>query len=161
MPIVSCKICATNFYVKPSHQHLGWGKYCSTGCRSQSQLLGKQVYCKTCGQEVYRSPARLKHSKSGEFFCSKTCQTRWRNNHFSGKKHPNWNGGENVYRKTLIESGRKRVCVLCGQSDIRILSAHHLDHDRKNNALANLVWLCLNCHYLVHHDKNAENTLKN
>jgi predicted HNH restriction endonuclease len=43
------------------------------------------------------------------------------------------------------------VCVLCKVSDKRILAVHHKDNNRKNNKVENLVWLCHNCHILVHH----------
>jgi hypothetical protein len=29
--------------------------------------------------------------------------------------------------------------------------ASFLDEDRSNNRLDNLIWLCHNCHYLIHH----------
>ncbi|MBI4281264.1 HNH endonuclease [Candidatus Uhrbacteria bacterium] len=32
----------------------------------------------------------------------------------------------------------------------RVLLVHHIDENRKNNVLSNLVWLCRNCHFLVH-----------
>jgi 5-methylcytosine-specific restriction endonuclease McrA len=40
---------------------------------------------------------------------------------------------------------------LCGEGDIRMLAVHHIDQDRKNYKVENLVWLCHNCHHLVHH----------
>jgi predicted HNH restriction endonuclease len=38
----------------------------------------------------------------------------------------------------------------------KVLAVHHLDHDRNNNNVSNLVWLCFNCHFLVHNDKDFE-----
>jgi hypothetical protein len=32
-----------------------------------------------------------------------------------------------------------------------MLAVHHLDEDRANNAVDNLVWMCHNCHHLIHH----------
>lgn len=71
---------------------------------------------------------------------------------YVGSNHPNWKNGETVYRKTLKRSKKKKVCLLCKVKDQRILAVHHLDHNRKNAKLENLVWLCHNCHFLVHHD---------
>jgi len=31
------------------------------------------------------------------------------------------------------------------------LIVHHIDKNRNNNGIENLIWLCQNCHYLVHH----------
>jgi endogenous inhibitor of DNA gyrase (YacG/DUF329 family) len=156
---VKCRVCGKDFYVKPSHQKLGWGKYCSIECRSTSQFRGKEVHCHTCNKEVYRAPAKLKHSKSGYFFCSKTCQTLWRNSYFIEERHPNWVSGAGSYREVLKRSGEKQVCRICKIEDERILTVHHVDHNRLNNKVSNLVWVCLNCHFLIHHYESIEKSL--
>jgi hypothetical protein len=160
VPISQCQVCDTDFYVKPSHQKLGWGKYCSKKCRSEAQLTGKTVTCSTCEKCTYKTQAQLKRSKSGKYFCTKSCKIIWRNKQFVAEKHPNWNGGTEIYRKLLINSGRQRTCTHCKCNDIRVLAAHHIDHNRKNNTLENLIWLCLNCHHLAHHDQEFETKLK-
>lgn len=159
MSIVYCQICNKKFYVKPSHQRLGWGKYCSIKCRNKSQLKGKLISCLICGKKVYKSPAKMRHSKSGNYFCSKSCQTQWRNSYFIEEKHPNWLGGSESYREIMKRRNVKQICTLCKFEDERALVVHHLDHNRDNNNPSNLVWLCLNCHYLVHHDLNLEENL--
>ena len=58
------------------------------------------------------------------------------------------------YKNILIQNGTKPICKLCGCKDKRVLVVHHLDRKRNNNAIRNLVWLCLNCHHLVHYYKN-------
>jgi len=154
MPQVKCKVCGKEFYAKPSHLRVGWGKYCSQECHHKGLLKGKFVKCDICGKETWKRPKALKHSKSGKFFCSKSCQTLWRNKFFSGPRHPNWKNGENVaYRNILIDSKIKPICNICGIKDKRILIAHHIDKNHRNNKVDNLVWLCLNCHYLVHKHK--------
>ena len=150
MPIRKCKICGREFYVKPSRLKRGEGKFCSKKCQFEGQKKGKFVNCEVCGKKIWKRLHELKHSKSGKFFCSKSCQTKWRNKIFSGPKHPFWEGGIRVYRKILIENGIKPVCARYGLKDERVLTVHHLDRNRKNNSVKNLVWLCLNCHYLVH-----------
>lgn len=160
MPKVNCKICGNIFYVKPSHQKLGWGKYCSISCRSKSQIKGKLKKCSSCSKNILRSPAQQKNSKSGKFFCTKACQTKWRNSLFIGEKHSNWINGNSSYRNLMIRNKTKRQCVLCKTIDIRILSVHHIDHDRSNNKISNLTWLCLNCHYLVHHHSKLDEMVK-
>jgi len=152
MEFVLCKICKKEFSVKPSHLKLGWGKYCSNECRWKGQLKGKIVDCYMCKKGTYRSPKELRVSKSGKFFCSKSCQTIWRNTSFMGPLSANWKYGGSTYRNTLIKSDKKQACRLCKIDNPIILAAHHKDHNRKNNALDNLTWLCFNCHYLVHHD---------
>ncbi|MDP2736716.1 MAG: HNH endonuclease signature motif containing protein [bacterium] len=151
MPIVKCKRCNQELYVKPSHLKMGYGKYCSVKCRIESSRKGKYVHCEICGKEVWRIPKDLKGSKSGKFFCNKSCQTKWRNEYFSGPNHYLWKGGEFIYRQKMLKSGARQVCQKCGIVDKRILIVHHIDHNRRNNDLSNLMWLCMNCHYLIHH----------
>lgn len=150
MGYVKCGRCEKEFYVKPSHQKLGYGKFCSKACSFASMRTGISVKCDGCGVAVYRTPKYIKASKSGKYFCGKSCQTRWRNLEFIGNRHANWQHGRGSYRKILKRSGTEPVCALCGSTDDRVLIVHHKDVNRKNNSLENLVWLCRNCHYLVH-----------
>jgi hypothetical protein len=150
MPITNCKICKNEFYIKPSHLKIGWGKYCSIKCRITGQRKGRIVLCEICGNETWKTPKDFNNTKSGKFFCSRSCQTIWRNQVYSGEKHYLWKGGEFVYRKKLLKSGKLPICQRCGVKDKRILDVHHIDKNRKNTNLDNLVWLCRNCHYLVH-----------
>lgn len=158
MPETICRICSKKFYAKPSHLKRGWGMYCSRGCQHKSLLKGKLVKCAVCAKKIWRIPKDFKNSKSKKFFCGKHCQTIWRNQFFSGPKHPNWKNGENVqYRKILINNNVKRICNICGNKDKRVLVVHHLDKNHRNNDVKNLTWLCLNCHYLVHkHNENLK-----
>lgn len=161
MPLVRCLICSTEFYVKPSHRLKGWGKYCSAACRTQSQFKGKNVNCFICNKQIYRSPKDLRSSNSGKYFCSKTCQTIWRNTIlYSGENHINWKYGESAYRRILKSTGTEQMCMLCKTNDIRILIVHHKDKNRRNNNIMNLIWLCHNCHYLVHHYSKEQNRLR-
>jgi hypothetical protein len=147
-----CKICSASFYVKPSHLKRGWGKYCSKKCQNISQKTGTIVQCFICSKDVYRLPKELKHSKSKKYFCGKKCQTIWRNSIvYVGSEHPNWKGGKYIYRRILLGEKVTQKCVLCNFKDTRVLIVHHIDRNRNNNNVANLVWLCANCHFLVHH----------
>src|SRR3989344_2415163 len=119
MTLVTCKVCGKNFYVKPNHLKIGWGKYCSIKCRSQSQFTGEKVNCFTCGKEIYRILSKLKKSKSGKYFCTKSCQTLWRNSYFTGERHANWKHGEASYRNLLLKSKHPRECAICKINDLR------------------------------------------
>lgn len=153
MPIVKCRICTKDFYVKPNHQKLGWGKYCSRKCQAKSQFNGKFVHCFICNKEVYRSLDKLNHSKSGKYFCTRTCQTNWRNSIYIEERSANWKNGKRSYRKMLFRRDLIKKCVLCDIKDKRLIVVHHKDSDRSNNDISNLSCLCLNCHFLVHHDE--------
>lgn len=155
MPRINCQICKEIFYAKPSHIEKGWGKYCSKICQYNGQRNGQSYACFLCNKPVYRTPKDLANSKSQKFFCNKSCQTSWRNSKiYVGKNHSNWTTGESSYRDRLIRSNKEKICCKCKTEDIRILAVHHKDRDRSNNDLNNLIWLCHNCHYLVHHFKH-------
>jgi len=150
--IKKCKICSQEFQTRPSHVKMGWGKFCSNKCHYLSMKTGKFVECDECKIKIYKNNTKLGRSKSGKYFCGKSCQTKWRNKFFSGNKHLNWINGENTYRNLLLRADIKQICSRCKKDDTRILAVHHIDRNRKNNTIENLVWLCHNCHYLVHHD---------
>ena len=152
MPQVLCAVCSGEFYAKPSWLSRGWGKYCSRTCRNASQRNGESFACHKCGKEVYRAKKHQERSKSGKYFCSKSCQTLWRNSEVHvANNHPNWTNGLGSYRARLKRASVEKMCAKCLTVDDRVLAVHHKDKDRTNNALSNLMWLCHNCHYLVHH----------
>lgn len=153
MPQVKCKICNKEFYVKPCHQKKGYGKYCSRDCQRNGQRTGEWILCEVCDAETWKTPKAFRKSKSGKFFCSRSCQTKWRNKQFSGKKHANWKGGEYTYQRIMKEGRVKPICAKCGMQNKKVLVIHHKDQDRKNNNINNLIWLCRNCHYLIHNGK--------
>ena len=148
-----CKICKKTFYTKPSHVKMGYGVYCSRSCRDSGFKKGKYVLCHTCGVKVYKGPLQIQRSKSKKYFCSKSCQTIWRNKYFSGSRHILWKDGSSTYRDKMLGVKITPTCILCKTKDIRVLAVHHIDHDHKNNLVDNLEWLCHNCHYLVHFHK--------
>lgn len=151
MVIVLCKICGRDFKTKPSFLKKGQGVYCSNACHYIDKK-GKRINCSVCGKVVYRSISKLGNSKSGKYFCGKSCQTKWRNQEFSGPKSLMWKGGQSTYRKVISKSRALKVCALCKEGDLRVLAVHHIDKNRENYRVENLAWLCHNCHYLVHHD---------
>ncbi len=152
MPIVNCKKCNKEFNAKPSWLKIGYGKYCSSKCQYKSYRKGKFIECDICGKKTWKQPKQINHSKSGKFFCSKSCQTLWRNQEFVGPKHGNWKGGENIHHKDfLVKNGIKIFCRICGTEDERVIAVHHIDQNRKNNKIKNLIFLCQNCHHLVHY----------
>ena len=154
MPIVQCKICKTSFYAKPFWIRRGYGIYCSAKCQHEGRRNGKVVNCFTCGTEAYKPLKALKRSKSKTYFCTKSCQTKWRNSVFIGARHANWKNGAHVeYRNIMRKHGVEPACKSCGTKDERVLCVHHRDKNRSNNGISNLVWLCYNCHHLVHHFK--------
>ena len=156
MPIIKCKICSGEFYGKPFFLKRGHAKYCSQKCMRIGSKTGKVVSCHSCGKEVYKTKKALRVSKSKKYFCTKSCQTKWRNSVFVGPKHANWKDGRFAYRSVLSRHKIPAFCKLCQVKDKRTLAVHHIDENRKNNKVENLTWLCHNCHHLVHHYKDEQ-----
>jgi hypothetical protein len=103
--------------------------------------------CYVCKKGTYKE---LGHLKQSRFFCGKKCQMIWLSSQFKGDNHPNWTTGESSYKELMTKSSAVKQCIICGKNDQRILSVHHIDQNRKNNILKNLVWVCRNCHHLIH-----------
>jgi hypothetical protein len=151
VPQVYCKICKKEFYSKPYWLKEGYGRYCSKKCHHEGLKKGRNILCFVCRKETYKQQKALTRSKSKKFFCGKSCQTKWRNTEFVGEKHANWIHGRQSYKSVLTRNKVPAICNVCKIKDKRVLAVHHKDRNRLNNKLNNLVWLCHNCHHLVHH----------
>jgi len=75
---------------------------------------------------------------------------------YTGENNPNWRGGSSfepypaVFNQALKASIRKRdghTCKLCTASENGAAhDVHHIDYDKGNNDLCNLITLCHMCH---------------
>lgn len=79
----------------------------------------------------------------------------WKIKHYSGEEHWNWQNGKSfeIYPKEfkLIKIqiiSTQQICQLCNSD--RHLVVHHIDKDKKNNNINNLIVLCRRCHGKVH-----------
>lgn len=151
MAITNCRKCSLQFTVRESVLRQGNGKYCGKDCYLLSKRKGRLIPCDICRELSYKQKRDIGRSKSGKFFCSKQCQTIWRNQLYVGRAHKNFTTGKSSYRELLKRSSESVRCKLCHTKDSRVLAAHHIDKNRHNNEVKNLAWLCHNCHFLVHH----------
>lgn len=79
-PNTECENCGQKFYAAPYRLKRGWGKYCSQECQNEAQRKGEYVECAYCGKEIYRKQRDLdRESKTGLYFCDKSCQCAWKN----------------------------------------------------------------------------------
>ena len=143
--MVYCKVCRKKFYVKPSHKKMGHGIYCSRKCSDAGRKTGEIVACTYCKKIFYARLKQIKGSKSGHCFCRRICYLSYQ----VWDKHPRWKDGKSAYLP-FMRNNVKPICSRCGMGNKRVLLVHHVDKDRQNNVLSNLIWLCRNCHHLVH-----------
>jgi 5-methylcytosine-specific restriction endonuclease McrA len=137
-----CEQCGKEFYVFPSIVKTGRGKFCSVACGT----IYRNLHDNPSKKEEVRKKISENHADiSG------------RNNPMygkTGKSAPSYIDGRNSfqgerYKKILLASGVPEECVLCGSKIA--LNVHHIDGDRKNNDLTNIVFLCSNCHITKAH----------
>ncbi len=96
--------------------------------------------------------------------CNKCAQKLWGLNHRLNN-HYNWQGGISFeeygaeFDNVLKEQVRFRdhyKCQICGCSQLengRQLDCHHIDYDKLNNVLRNLIALCKKCHTKTNYNR--------
>jgi hypothetical protein len=113
------------------------------------------------GWEV-RPNAHYKSLQERREMRAKYTREMWQNpehrNSLSGKNHHAWTGGTSrlPYLPEFYNHARSGVvqrdggiCQMCGKRERangREMSVHHINYDRTDNRLLNLVSLCLRCH---------------
>ena len=115
---------------------------CSKKCKDKLLYTGKFVKCGNCNKKIYKTLSTLQKSKSGKNFCDQSCSASYWNKILKNK------GG--TYRQIAFNAVRKIECALCGYSIKRVLQVHHIDKNRKNRNIKNLIILCPTCHREVH-----------
>ncbi len=130
-------------------------KICKKRITYQSVLYG-QGRCRICSSKIRNLKLSIKYKKEGNPFFGKHHTKK------SRKKISLAGGGTGIpYENTeygaefdnnLKEQVRFRShykCQVCGCPQIengRQLDCHHIDYNKKNNILNNLIALCKNCH---------------
>ena len=156
-----CEWCGREFEVKLAYS--AERRFCSRCCygRWYSENLkgennpgwkGRKVEarCLWCNTKFW---VKMWHIDRGfGKFCSRACAGRWRSEHFSGENSWAWRGGISFspyapeFNKALKRRVRERdryECGICGNYGVAV---HHIDYDKSNNSLSNLITLCDHCH---------------
>lgn len=135
-----------NLYIKNN-----WNFYCED-CKGVGRRKRETHICATCGTSFERWPSSKK-SKYGNFFCSKSCAAKYNNSHYrKGENNPNWVDGNfkhSGYAKKAFRSYSHR-CAICGLEEDCCLEVHHIDKNKNNDELSNLIIVCANCHRRIH-----------
>lgn len=81
------------------------------------------------------------------------------NKNQKGENNRGWKGGVNqVYYQRLAKENLLLNCYFCNSN--RGLGVHHIDENRKNNILDNLIILCKSCHKKIHYLLKQSKILK-
>ena len=151
--IIKCDNCGREVNHRPAQIKINLNKggknYCSKNCSYLGQTKGKICNCANCGKEIYRMQSTIKASKTGNVFCSKSCSATLSNLNKFKEFSKNWKGGNSLYIKEAYNFYKKE-CSICGYDDENALEVHHIDEDRSNNNIDNLIILCANHHSIVH-----------
>ena len=117
----------------------GWKVYCSKRCRYLRAKTGKLTPCANCGQRIWV----IKSKQRQRNFCTKRCVAIAVNGSRRGKNHPNYIHGRTVdYRSQAFERYGGR-CAYCGYDrHLKLIEVHHIDGNRANWDLSNLIVLC-------------------
>lgn len=157
--------CESPFQASLKEHHRGNAKYCSRGCATRhigqrkterSATLITNTRCSTCGTPLRKPASRIKQSKTGHFFCNRTCKElaqRVGAPTSIPDIHPNRYGtGHTFYRKLAIRA-HGCSCQVCGYDTYpALIHVHHIDRNHSNRNLENLRVLCIRCHMEDHFD---------
>ena len=115
----------------------------------------ENVMCAYCGKIFTKSKSKLVLSKSGLYFCCrehKDMAQRIESGKQFDELRPDHYGDYGVKYRIIAFRNYPHECAVCGyhdDDDISLLDVHHIDEDRDNNQLDNLIVLCPNCHRKV------------
>lgn len=131
-------------------------KYCSIQCcnasrRDAASAKRIEINCDHCNK-TYLVKGRT-FNMSANHFCGNDCKIDFY------RANPHIRGiftGHNG--KSVISSYRKKAfsvyphkCHLCGYDKFEdVLQVHHIDHNRNNNDISNLIIVCPTCHSELH-----------
>lgn len=129
-------------------------------CWASTLRTGKLYPCGQCETPVYMTDGKMRCAKRTKgVFCDRQCFTMF----YTGKNNPQYVHGRSYIRRYPKEFrlARKKIlsrdghrCFLCQSESEMIgphkmrssLEVHHIDWNKHNNELWNLVTLCQPCH---------------
>lgn len=144
-----CGICGKAFSVRKSDTRLkdGGARYCSKNCASIGSRKRKPRKCLNCGEEFY--PYKITRK-----FCSRKCACEYQSTNCNHKPYM-----ENGYVVEYVKGYNKKNCVKQHRRIMeeylgRKLTAnevvHHINGNRKDNRLENLVVMTKGEHSSLH-----------
>jgi len=106
--------------------------------------------CVVCGISKDERPLRGKYCHPCDYqrnikVYKKRSKERKENGYYKGKNSNKWK----YYTKARNHYGE--ICADCGWKKYpEVLQVHHIDENRRNNSIENLIVLCPTCHNVKH-----------
>jgi hypothetical protein len=139
-----------------------------TGKKQSSDTIAKRVAKNTGKKRTPDQRANISKSLVGHVFSEATkekiAKTLISNGTCKMENNPNWHGGLsfidyppefNPITKDIARSVFDYQCAMCGnESEDRELDAHHLNYDKKDCRLENLIPLCRKHHLRTNNDRD-------
>jgi len=153
--LVMCNYCGEKVLITNNEDNRHSIHFCNRKCYDNYRIERKysEVECTYCGKSIIKRSLSVRHHLP---YCSKDCMSKHFGEIYKGENAPGWKGGIsfeiypkewNNKLKQLIRERDNYICQECGISDKeRILHIHHIDYNKNNNELINLITLCNVCH---------------
>lgn len=172
---VNCAWCGKPKKVWPYYANEFENIFCNMQCKNEwwrEQFSGPNNWnwtekvkynCDQCGTELFLGRWEFKYSKN--HFCSKECHNKYREENSIPENHWNWQGGiskrkhPKEFNNRLRKFVRERDNYCCQECGIpengKKHHVHHIDYDKNNNRVNNLITLCISCHMKTNHNRDC------
>ncbi len=154
----TCLRCKSKFRVRHGYRT---ARFCTLDCfnlwqKETSPRAGIpkkaqiEMECLWCGKHFFVQPSWASRKKC----CGTRCHRKWRSSKFSKGGNPNWRGGTSklpypfmwneIKKKVMSRDGMICQNPLCW-GKCSIMNVHHIDYDKNNCDMLNLIVLCASC----------------
>lgn len=155
-----CQICKNAFYALKRKNKTR--RFCSQNCTLKSYEQSSIIYnCAWCLREFKRKRSTINSSKHKIYFCCRKCKDSAQKlggikeiqpPHYGTRSEEDKVYEIAIYRKIWTDAGNLFSCKRCNYNEFESsVHIHHIDHNKLNNNISNLISLCANCHLSLHH----------
>lgn len=159
-------VCCNCGKTKERYRHIGRkvsNVFCSRDCKSKYGSV--EVSCFFCRKKIVKSRSRITRNEHN--FCSKECTDKGKGEYMHGARIGTYNGGRTTFSNYIAisdkqnSSSNKRGYILehryvmenfIGRKLKKGEVVHHIDRDRTNNDISNLILFPSQSEHIKHHN---------